>query len=119
MDGAGAGLVRPQAGPGRQIEDGMSDQASEQVVVAAPVDRCFAVASDFERYPDWAPDIKECHVLARDDQGRGARVAFRTAAMGRSASYILEYNYASAPVELSWRLLEGNIMRVLDEVWWH
>ena len=92
----------------------MSDQASEQVVVTAPVDRCFAVASDFESYPDWAPDIKECHILARDDQGRGTRVAFRTAAMGRSASYVLEYNYSSAPVELSWRLLEGNIMRVLD-----
>lgn len=95
----------------------MTEQATEKLVVVAPLARCYGVALDFERYPDWAPDIKDCHVLERDDQGRGTKVAFRAAAMGRSASCVLEYRYDAAPSEMSWRLLEGDIMRVYDGVY--
>ena len=42
-------------------------------------DRCYEVAVDFERYPDWARDVKEVTVLQRDDDGRGARVEYRVA----------------------------------------
>ena len=92
----------------------MTEQAIDHLAVHAPPERCYEVALDFERYPQWAPDIKDATVLARDDQGRATKVAFRAAAMGRSASYVLEYRYDHAPRELSWRLLEGDIMRALD-----
>ena len=92
----------------------MTEQAIEQLVVGADLARCYDVLLDFEQYPQWAPDIKEARVLARDDEGRGTRVAFRAAAMGRSASYVLEYDYFSVPEALSWRLVEGDIMRGLD-----
>ncbi len=92
----------------------MADQVTEQLVIDAPAEQCFEVAIDFERYPEWARDIKEADVLERDAQGRGIRVAYRAAAMGRSARYTLEYDYDQAPRELSWRLVEGDIMRRLD-----
>jgi uncharacterized membrane protein len=92
----------------------MADQASEQLTIQAPPDRCFAVAVDFEHYPEWAADVKEATVLERDDEGRGTRVAYRAAAMGRSARYTLEYDYADAPHTMSWQLVEGDIMRRLD-----
>ena len=92
----------------------MADQATERATIDAPPQKCFDVALDFERYPEWARDIKEASVVEYDDEGRGKRVAFRVAAMGRSAHYTLEYDYANAPRELSWKLVDGDIMRTLD-----
>jgi uncharacterized membrane protein len=92
----------------------MSEQATERTVIKAPVERCYEVAADIERYPDWAADIKEATVLSRDDEGRPLRVAFRTAAMGRSTNYTLEYDYSDAPHRLSWRQVEGDITKRLD-----
>lgn len=92
----------------------MVEQATERITIAAPADRCFEVATDFERYPDWAADVKEVSILERDDQGRGAKVAFRAAAMGRSAHYTLAYEYSEDPLTLAWKLVDGDIMRRLD-----
>jgi hypothetical protein len=38
-------------------------------------------------------------------------VAFRAAAMGRSTNYTLRYNYGSNPLRISWRLVEGDLLR--------
>src|SRR3954465_10317167 len=92
----------------------MPDQATEQAHIDAPPARCYEVASDFERYPEWARDIKEATVVDRDEQGRPSRVAFRAAAMGRSARYTLAYDYSDAPHVLAWQLVEGDIVRKLD-----
>lgn len=92
----------------------MTDKATERMRIDASPDGCFAVAIDFERYPEWGADIKEANVVARDDEGRGTRVAYRVAAMGRSARYTLAYDYADAPRQLSWVLVQGDIMRRLD-----
>jgi hypothetical protein len=92
----------------------MPEQAHEHIVVTAPPERCFEVATDYERYPQWAKDVKHIEVLARDDAGRGQKVEFRVAGLGRSIHYILEYDYAEAPGAFSWRLLEGDVLRRLD-----
>ncbi len=86
----------------------------QRTAVRAPAARLWEVLVDFAHYPQWARDLKEARVVALDDRGRPAQVAFRAAAMGRSTSYTLAYDYASAPEELSWRLVEGDIMRRLD-----
>ena len=80
----------------------------------APPERCYEVVLDFERYPEWVADIKHVEVLARDAHGRGTKVAFRAAAMGRSTSYTLAYDYSAAPREVSWVLEKGDITRRLD-----
>jgi uncharacterized membrane protein len=92
----------------------MAERATEQIAIDAPPERCFAVTLDFERYPQWAGDIREVEVVDRDEEGRGTKVAYRAAAMGRSARYTLEYDLSDAPQRLSWKLVEGDIMRVLD-----
>jgi len=92
----------------------MAQQATEQITIDAPPERVFDVALDFERYPQWAADIKEVEVENRDDEGRGTSVRYRTAAMGQSARYTLAYDYSDAPHSMAWKLTEGNIMRVLD-----
>ncbi len=92
----------------------MQEQATERMIVRASLERCVEVALDVERYPEWATDIKEVEVLARDDEGRAGRVRFRTAAFGRSTTYTLLYDHADAPEVLSWKLEEGDLTRVLD-----
>jgi uncharacterized membrane protein len=92
----------------------MTETASERIRVEAPADRCWDVAVDFESYPEWVRDIREAKVLERDDQGRGKRVEFRAAALGKSIRYILEYDYSDAPGSFSWKFLEGDMLRRLD-----
>jgi uncharacterized membrane protein len=92
----------------------MSEQASERTVINAPADLCYEVAADVEHYPEWAADVKAASVVSRDDQGRPSEVAFRTAAMGRSTSYTLHYDYSEAPGRLSWVLVEGDLTTTLD-----
>jgi len=92
----------------------VADQATEQISVAAPPERCFEVAADIERYPEWAADIKEVEIKERDDQGRPLLVTFRAAAFGRSTSYTLVYDYGDAPHVLAWKLTQGDITTKLD-----
>jgi ribosome-associated toxin RatA of RatAB toxin-antitoxin module len=92
----------------------MADQANERLTIAASPERCYDVIADFERYPEWARDVKEVRVVERDEQGRGVRVEFRAGAMGHSARYILRYDHSDAPRALPWVLEQGDIVRRLD-----
>jgi ribosome-associated toxin RatA of RatAB toxin-antitoxin module len=92
----------------------VADQATQQMSVAAPPERCFAVAADLERYPEFFNDIKEVEVKERDDQGRPLLVTFRAAAFGRSTSMTLAYDYSEAPHALSWKLTQGDITTKWD-----
>ena len=92
----------------------MSDRAAQTTLINAPLGKCYGIALDFERYPEWARDVKEATVRARDDQGRATRVEFRASALGRSTRYTLEYDYSDAPNRLSWHLIDGDIMRSID-----
>ena len=92
----------------------MADQATQRTVIDASPARVWEVLTDFDAYPTWARDLKSAEVVARDDEGRARDVAFRAAAMGRSTTYTLRYDYGGAPKVLAWRLLEGDITRKLD-----
>lgn len=92
----------------------MTDRAAQTSHIDAPVEKCVQIVLDFERYPEWAKDVKEATVRDRDEQGRPSRVEYRASALGRSTHYTLEYDYSEAPARLSWHLVEGDIMRALD-----
>lgn len=92
----------------------MTDTASERIRVDAPAARCLDVALDFESYPEWARDVKSVEILERDADGRGLRVEYRAAAMGRSVRYVLGYDYSELPEAFSWHLEEGDMLRRLD-----
>ena len=91
----------------------MSDHATETTTIAADAEAIREVLLDFPRYPDWVRDLKEVEVLGTDAEGRATAVRFRAAAMGRSTSYTLEYDYSRDDV-LAWTLVEGDITRTLD-----
>lgn len=92
----------------------MAETASQTTTIAAAPERVWEIATDFERYPEWAKDVKDVIVRARDDQGRPVEVEYRASALGRSTHYTLQYDYSSAPAALSWSILRGDIMRTID-----
>ena len=87
----------------------MVDQATARITIHASPEQCYATVVDFERYPEWASDIKMARVLSRDEDGRAVDVEYRAAAMGRSTTYTLRYYYGSNPLRIAWKQLEGDI----------
>jgi hypothetical protein len=80
----------------------MADTATETILIDAPHERVWEIATDIARYPEWARDIKEVVIVATDDAGRALEVEFRASALGRSTHYTLKYDYSRAPAELVW-----------------
>lgn len=89
----------------------MAETATETIVISAPPHRVWEIATDLERYPFWARDVKDVVIVSRDDIGRPEHVEFRTSALGRSTHYTLEYDYADAPQALGWTMVKGDIQR--------
>jgi uncharacterized membrane protein len=92
----------------------MAETATERITIAAPLDQVWAIAIDLERYPEWAHDVKDVLITARDYQGRPSHVEFRTSALGRSTHYTLAYDYTDAPKRLGWTMIKGDIQRSID-----
>lgn len=92
----------------------MPDQATQSMHIEAPRERIWAVLTDFESYPTWARDLKEVTVLQRDEDDMASLVRFRAAAMGRSTTYTLAYDWSDAPHRMVWKLVFGDIQKVLD-----
>ena len=92
----------------------MAETTSQTTTIAAAPDRVWAIAIDFEQYPEWAKDIKNVIVRERDEQGRAIEVEYRASALGRSTHYTLAYDYTQAPSVLALRMLRGYIMRTID-----
>lgn len=92
----------------------MAEQASQTTTIAAAPAAVWAIATDIERYPEWARDVKDVTVLERDAEGRPLHVEFRASALGRSTHYTLAYDYAAAPSVLRWEMIRGDIMSRID-----
>src|SRR4029079_13224265 len=92
----------------------MAEQGRETIHIQASPEQVYAVAIDFDRYPEWATDVKHVEVLDRDDEGRGTRVKFRISALGKTIGYILAYDYAGARGGFSWVLEKAEVLRQLD-----
>ena len=96
----------------------MEEQVAERSIIRATPELLLRILIDFEGYPSWSADIKAVNVLARDEQGRGTKVAFRAAAFGRSTSLTLVYDYGGAPERLSWYQESGDLTRCYDGSYW-
>jgi hypothetical protein len=92
----------------------MADEARESISIEATPERCYAVAIDFDRYPEWATDVKVVEILERDDEGRGSRVRYEISALGKTVGYVLAYDYADAPGGFTWKLEKADILSRLD-----
>ncbi len=92
----------------------MIDEMTMTTVVAASPEACYALITDIERYPEWATDISSATVIESDPVGRIAQASFRVEALGRTARYTLAYDHGGAPHQISWKLVDGDVVKQLD-----
>ena len=92
----------------------MADEARESIHIGATPQQCYAVAIDFDRYPEWATDVKQVEVLDRDGEGRGTRVRYQISALGKTIGYDLAYDYTDAPGGFAWTLEKADFLSRLE-----
>ena len=79
-----------------------------------PASSACEVVLDFERYPDWARDVKQVTILERDDEGRARRSSSGPPGSARASTTRWQYDYSELPTAFSWKLVEGEGLRRLD-----
>src|SRR5919106_628336 len=63
------------------------------VEIDAPIERCFAIASDIDRAPEWQGSLKDVEVLERDDQKRALLVETESDAKVKTVRSTLRFSY--------------------------
>lgn len=92
----------------------MIDEMTMTTVVTASPEDCYALISDIDQYPQWATDVSTATVTQSDPEGRATQASFRVEALGRSARYSLAYDHSGAPHRISWKLVDGDVVKQLD-----
>jgi coenzyme Q-binding protein COQ10 len=80
--------------------------AEHEVMIEAPVDRVFGVITDYERYPEFLPEMKEVRIVSKIDSV--VVVRFELELIMR-VSYTLRMTH-EAPHRVSWRLEEAKML---------
>ena len=89
-----------------------TDTASSTVVVDAPLDRVLEHLRDVESTPQWVPDIKEVHVVTRNDDGTPLTADVAASTAVGTDRYTLRYEHSSDG--MSWHLVEGRLQTGQD-----
>ena len=87
----------------------MGDLSGEaSIEIAAPVDRCFAIAADIERAPEWQGAMRSAVALDRDAAGRPLLVEAELDALVARVSMVLRFSY-DEPHGLTWTRERGDL----------
>ena len=83
--------------------------------VNAPVERCYEVAADVDRWGEWQRGVQRIEVLDRDGEGRVARARIINQTKVREITTELRFSYQ--PTQgLSWTQTGGDLKR-FDGSW--
>ena len=92
----------------------MAVECDGDVEVEAGPAAAFAVTADLERWPEWARDLERVEVLERDDQGRASRARVVVDLFGKEFDAVIAFDYAGAPDQLRFTLVEARKLASLD-----
>jgi coenzyme Q-binding protein COQ10 len=81
--------------------------ATRSVVFNAPLERCFEVISDYERYPDFLPEVKSIRTSNR----RGAEVDVHYEAEVVKVIKYTVHMKEEKPTKVSWSFIDGEFMK--------
>ena len=85
------------------------------VEIAAPPERCFAVAADVERAPEWQGAMRSARALQHGAGGRPILVETEIDALVATVRLVLRFDY-DEPRGLTWSR-EGGDLKGLDGSW--
>ena len=90
-------------------------EGSRSIEIAAPLERCFAIAADLDRVPEWHGAMTAIEVLERDSDGRATLVESEMDASVTRVRMRLRFSY-DEPTGLRWTRESGDL-RSLDGSW--
>jgi ribosome-associated toxin RatA of RatAB toxin-antitoxin module len=89
----------------------VAELTSASIDIAAAPTAVMAVIADFPSYPQWVDSMKSAEVLTATD-GRAETVRMVLDHPLVKDDYVLAY--AWAPDEVSWKLVEGTLLKAMD-----
>jgi uncharacterized membrane protein len=90
-------------------------KGERSVEIDAPIERCFQIAADVERAPDWQDSLKDAEVLERDSDRRPLLVETRSDAKVKTVKAVLRFSY-DEPAGITWEQEEGDVKSLVG--WW-
>jgi coenzyme Q-binding protein COQ10 len=89
-------------------------QATRSVTVNVPQEKFFDVVADYEKYPEFLPEVKKVKV----DAGQGAikEVTYTVDIKAKVINYTLKHT-AERPNVLRWTMVKGEMMKGNDGSW--
>ena len=85
----------------------------KSIDVDVPIARMFEVVTDYERYPEFLPDVRRAELKRRD--GNIAEVTFEIEVIKR-IRYTLRME-ETEPTALNWTLVKGDFMKLNNGRW--
>ena len=89
-------------------------QASKTVTVNVSPEKLFDVISDYEKYPEFLPEVKK--VKVEGGQGSIKEVTYTVDIKAKVISYTLKHT-AERPAKVSWTMVKGEMMKGNDGAW--
>ena len=86
-------------------------QASRSVTVNVPPEKLFDVITDYEKYPEFLPEVKKVKVQA--GQGSIKEVTYEVDIKAKVITYTLKHT-AERPSKVSWTMIKGEMMKGND-----
>jgi uncharacterized membrane protein len=90
-------------------------KGERSVEIDAPIERCFEIAADVERAPDWQDSLKDAEVLERDSDRRPSLVETRSNAKVKTVKAVLRFSYEE-PTGITWEQEKGDVKSLVG--WW-
>jgi ribosome-associated toxin RatA of RatAB toxin-antitoxin module len=95
----------------------MADRTESSIVIAAAPGAILDVIADFDRYPEWAGEVKKVAVISEDGDGWADQVEFTLSAGAIKDTYVLEYDWDVAEDGtgvVSWHLVSGQVLKAMN-----
>src|SRR5256886_17242350 len=89
-------------------------QASRSVTINVPPEKLFDVIVDYEKYPEFLPEVKK--VKVEGGQGSIKEVTYMVDIKAKVITYTLKHT-AERPTKLSWTMAKGEMMKGNDGAW--
>ncbi len=89
-------------------------KAERSIVIHASPEKVFAVITDYEKYPEFLPEVKKAKV--EFGSGNGKEVTYTVDIKAKVITYTLKHT-ARPPDELAWTMVRGEMMKGNDGAW--
>ena len=95
----------------------MADRTESSIVIASAPGAILDVIADFDRYPEWAGEVKKVALISEDGDGWADQVEFTLSAGAIKDTYVLEYDWDVADDGtgvVSWHLVTAQVLKALN-----